>query len=99
MAKKTKTQIKNESRAQEVADTVANEARNLITANYEHIAAAAAENGWNGARVALVFNVNTDALVKKMTISIPRKAHKSEIYPESPSDKIQEKISFHDEEE
>ena len=99
MARKTKQQIKNESRSKEVADTVASEAAKLIIANFDHIMAAAAENGWNGAGIGLKFTVNSEALVKKMTINIPRKAHKSEVYPESPADKIQEKMEFNDEDE
>jgi len=94
MAKKTKAQIEAESRAKEVADTVADTARQLVLDNYAHIVASASESGYQGAKVGIGFTVTTDALVRKMTISIPRKATRAEIYPESPADKAQEKFGF-----
>lgn len=99
MAKKSKQQIQNESKAKEVAANVAAEVQKLIENNYAFIAQQVTENGWLGTQVAVRFTVKPDGLLGTFNLSVPRKALRVRVEPESPSDKIQEKFSYNDDAE
>lgn len=99
MAKKSKQQLQNESKSKEVAANVAAEVQKLVENNYSYIAQQVTENGWSGTQVGIRFTVKPDGLLGTFHLSVPRKAYRIRIEPESPSDKIQEKFNYTDDAE
>lgn len=100
MARKSKAQLEAEARAKEVAETVSAEIRNLIEQNYASIVAVSPDHGYSGVPVSFRLTINTDSgNVGTIGMNVPRKAFKATAYPESPSDKIQSKMDFNEDDD